>query len=85
MTNKTLAETNMYLIRVEQVKSQITASGWDGMYCIVNKETDVVEGRAGTLADALGHMYSIQMGYDNITRQAKALASGESNDSAEQI
>lgn len=68
-TSKVLAETGLYRIVVERVKSQLTIDGTDEIYAIVNKETGVVEGRGATLPDALGFMHSVQIGYDNITKQ----------------
>ena len=69
-SDKVLAETAMYCIKTETVKSNITLTGTDELYTIVNKETGVVEGRAGNLPDALGYMHNVQLGYDNITKQA---------------
>jgi len=72
-SDRVLAETATYCIRTETVKSTITLSGLDEIYTIVNKETGVVEGRAGNLPDALGYMHNVQLGYDNITKQATQL------------
>jgi hypothetical protein len=77
-SDKVLAETTNYVVKVETVKSQVTLSGTDKVYTIENKETGVVEGRAGNLPDALGYMHNVQLGYDSITKQAGQLASAES-------
>jgi hypothetical protein len=75
-TSKLLAETMLYAIRLEKVKSQLTLDGMDEIYAIFNKETGVVEGRGATLPDALGFMHSVQIGYDNIMKQ---VTSGENS------
>jgi hypothetical protein len=69
-TSKILAETAMYKLIVETLKSQATLTGFENVYAVVNKETDVTEGRVANLADALGYMHSIQMAYDNIIKAA---------------
>jgi hypothetical protein len=74
---KILAETLMYKIIIERVKSQLTLDGTDDIYAITNKETGVVEGRGATLPDALGFMHSVQLGYDNITKQAAQLENSQ--------
>lgn len=73
MTSKVLAETPLYKVVVERVKSQLTLDGTDEIYAITNKETGVVEGRGATLPDALGFMHSVQIGYENIIKQATQL------------
>jgi hypothetical protein len=75
--NRVLAETALYVIKTEVVKSTLTLTGIDEVYVIINKDTHVVEGRAGCLPDALGHMNGLQLAYDNITRQTQQLASAE--------
>jgi hypothetical protein len=72
-SSKVLAETPLYKITIEQVKSQLTLNGTDEIYAITNKETGVVEGRGATLPDALGFMHSVQIGYENIIKQATQL------------
>lgn len=72
-TNRIIAEHGLYKIVVEKVKSQLTLDGTDEVYAIENKETGVVEGRGATLPEALSFMHQLQLGYDNITKQAAQL------------
>jgi hypothetical protein len=67
---KIVAETATYKVTVETVKSSVTLIGSDDVYAIVNKETGVVEGRAGNLPDALGYLHNIQNGYEAILANA---------------
>jgi hypothetical protein len=79
---RVLAETATYKIVTETVKSQITITGLDEVYSVVNKETDVVEGRAATLPDALGYMHNVQSGYDTLTKQLAQAEAPTSEDSS---
>jgi len=76
-TSKVLAETALYKIVIEKVKSQLTLDGMDDIYAIINKETGVVEGRGATLPDALGFMHSVQIGYERIIKEAAQLENNQ--------
>lgn len=76
-SKKVIAEHGLYIIQVEKVKSQMTLDGTDDIYAVINKDTGVVEGRGATLPDALGFMYSVQLSYENLLKQAAQIENSQ--------
>lgn len=71
MSEKVLAETSLYKVVIERVKSQLTLNGMDDVYAVVNKETGVVEGRSATLPEALGFLHGVQGHYEAVIKAAE--------------
>jgi hypothetical protein len=70
--SKFLAETATYAIVIERVNSALALSGKDNCYSILNKETGVVEGRFGTLPEAMNYMSNVQEAYNAMASKAES-------------